>query len=129
MSKEKKVSMMNLNSRELLFLRYLLEETKYKPVSYVAGKMNVTVRTLRNDLKNIEYFLNSLGVKLERRRGLGICLGENDREKLSLHISLSAKRKDGLYVKPTERRLEILRMLLYGTEEILSVQKLSDIFL
>lgn len=120
--------MMNLNSRELLFLRYLLEETKYKPVSYFAGKMNVTVRTLRNDLKNIEYFLNSLGVKLERRRGLGICLGENDREKLSLHISLSAKRKDGLYVKPTERRLEILRMLLYGTEEILSVQKLSDIF-
>lgn len=34
----------------------VLKETQYRPLSYYAQKINVTVRTLRTDLRNLEQY-------------------------------------------------------------------------
>lgn len=119
---------MGLNSRERVFLQYLLEEIEYKPLSYYAKKMNVTVRTLRSDLKGIEYYLNNLGIKLEKKSGIGIYLDHSSSEKAALYLKLMSGRKYDSYITPVERRAEILRRLLHTTSNALSVQKLSENF-
>lgn len=117
---------MDLNPREIVFLQYLSEETQYRPLSYYAQKMKVTVRTLRTDLKNLEQYLKSLNIKLERKSGLGIYLGGSAGEKAALTQILQADGRRSPYMTPGGRRLEILRMLLWDGANHLSVQKLSE---
>lgn len=117
---------MDLNPRDIVFLQYLLEETQYRPLHYYAQKMNVTVRTLRTNLKNLECYLKNLDVRLERKSGLGIYLNANAMKRAELHHFLSTGNKHGGCTTPNGRRLEILRMLLYDAVSHLSVQKLSE---
>ncbi len=117
---------MDLNPRELVFLQYLSEETRYRPLSFYAQKMNVTVRTLRTDLKKLEQDLKELGINLERKSGLGIYLSDGAREKEALDRIFQGNGRRSPYTTPGGRRLEILRVLLWEGNSHLSIQKLSE---
>ena len=45
--------MENLNKRQLEFVRLLLEEKEYRSIQYFAQKLEVSDKTLQEDLKTI----------------------------------------------------------------------------
>lgn len=108
---------MNINNRQLSILEILKDAEKAIKIKYFADKFNVSVRTIQNDINNIDYLLreNYLNV-LERRENGTITLpGKNDRliETLESLIDIEAKH---IILRPEERlyALYILLMEQYG---------------
>ena len=72
-----------MNSRQIAFLRLLLEHEEYLPVGFYAGKMDVSDKTLRRMIHGVNEILTSyngvlragpepeLGLKSMRRSGGG----------------------------------------------------------
>lgn len=119
---------MDLNPREIIFIQHLLEEKQYRPLSFYAQKINVTVRTLRTDLKNIEEYFKTIGIRLERKSGRGILLEEDAKERVELQQNIFTDRQNKNCLTPVGRRREILYDLLTETDSSFSIQKLSEKF-
>lgn len=117
---------MELTPRQASFAALLLEEEDYHSIGYYAEKLDVTDRTLRDDIKEIDPLLQQLGLNLERRTGKGILLSGGAKGSESLRSLLSASVRQKRYQPLSGRRMEILRELLLYSRQYLSIQKLSD---
>ena len=67
-----------MNSRQIAFLRLLLEHEEYLPVSFYAGKMDVSDKTLRRMIPGVNEILMSYNGAVESRPGPGIKLEVNE---------------------------------------------------
>lgn len=117
---------MELTPRQATFAALLLEEEDYRSIGYYAEKLDVTDRTLRDDIKEIDPILQQLGLNLERRTGKGILLSGGAKGSESLRSLLSAAVRQTRYQPLSGRRMETLRELLLYSRQYLSIQKLSD---
>ena len=70
-----------MNSRQIAFLRLLLEHEEYLPVSFYAGKMVVSDKTLRRMIPGVNEILMSYNGAVESRPGTGIKLEVNEEER------------------------------------------------
>ena len=70
-----------MNSRQIAFLRLLLEHEEYLPVSFYAGKMDVSDKTLRRMIPGVNEILMSYNGAVESRPGTGIKLEVNEEER------------------------------------------------
>ncbi|MDL0217832.1 HTH domain-containing protein [Clostridioides difficile] len=52
-----------LVSRQIEFLKLILNENKYRPIKYFKDKLNVSDKTLQKDLKMIEKYLETFNIK------------------------------------------------------------------
>lgn len=52
-----------LVSRQIEFLKLILNENKYRPIKYFKDKLNVSDKTLQKDLKMIEKYLETFNLK------------------------------------------------------------------
>lgn len=116
---------MELTLRQTAFVTLLLDEEEYQSIGYFAEKLDVTARTLRDDLKEIDDVLKRLGLSLERKTGKGILIQRSAKGSESLRALLAEGRQNS-YQPLSERRMDILRELLLYSQQYLSIQKLSD---
>ena len=69
-----------LDSRQARIARHLLSEAGPESVEEIATALRLTTRVVRYNLPSIETYLRSAGLRLGRRRGVGIWIqGEEDR--------------------------------------------------
>lgn len=118
--------MNNLTKREMEFIRLLLDETQYQPISYYAKKLDVSTKTLQSDLKKIRGFLKLYNIEIEAGSGKGILLLQNGAEREQLINAVKQNPEQEKEESSGERRNSILKHMLLHTNEMTSIQKLSD---
>lgn len=118
--------MNNLTKREVEFIRLLLDETQYQPISYYAKKLDVSTKTLQSDLKKIRGFLKLYDMEIEAGSGKGILLLQNGAEREQLINAVKQDPEQEKEESSGERRNSILKHMLLHTNEMTSIQKLSD---
>lgn len=111
-----------MNVKQITFLRLLLEQEEYLPVSFYAGKMRVSDKTVRRMLSGVNVQLAAYNGSIRRCPGTGIRLEISgyDRERLMCSdIMADWLDSDTLprsWVKLSRRMDIALNLLLYSDE-------------
>lgn len=115
-----------LTSRQIAFLRLLMMEEGYRPIKYFTVPLKTSDKTLQKDLRIIEEYLKRFGVTINAKTGSGIMMNkESCNNQLLLH-DLQLQEGDIRKISISERRFEIIKMLLNSSNNETSIQKLSD---
>src|ERR1700716_174970 len=100
-----------LDSRQASITRVLLAETGPATVEAIASELQLTSRVVRYNLPSIETFLRPEGLRMMRRRGVGVWIsGDADRRRAILtNLSAAAGPRvlDG-----EDRKVQVLAALL-----------------
>ena len=122
--------MIELSKRQYRLVQGMLSNQNYYTVKYYADLINISERTIHNDLKGIEKYLTQYELVLEKKPSVGIKIQGNIKNKLKAIKYLTSFNEklvlEGL--SPMDRRIKITKMLLIE-EKILTYQWLSDYFL
>ncbi|EOC99656.1 BglG family transcription antiterminator [Caldisalinibacter kiritimatiensis] len=114
------------NSRCWEIINILLNEVEPITINNIAKKLDVSNKTIRNDLKHIEeYFECGKYGKLIKKPRVGVWLEANQEERILLREAIS---KSKVYIQPyssEERQLYITKRLLLSNESI-TMQLLAD---
>lgn len=104
---------MSLCSRRQDLLSILSKQTNYLPVKELANLLNVSRRTIHNDITALE----QQGFVFEKKQGYGIYLKTQS----------TASTTQTSAIDPLQRRLDILKILLFEKQHI-TIQSLSDLY-
>lgn len=115
-----------LVSRQIEFLKLILNENEYKPIKYFKHKLNVSDKTLQKDLKMIERYLETFNIKIDIKRGYGIVIEDLAKKNVDLINSLSIHPKENKPLSVDQRRKEILKYLLLNSSNRTSINQLAD---
>lgn len=115
-----------MNKRQCDLLKKLIIQKKYMPMKYFSDILNISRKTVSNDIDEIEKIINPIGAKIDRKQGIGIRIYYTPSQLDELNnvlnnIKVSNKDNDLEY-----RRIQILLNLLIPTSEYTTIQKLSD---
>ncbi|MFE9080449.1 BglG family transcription antiterminator [Bacillus mobilis] len=116
-----------MNKRQQEILQVLLSESnEYLLVQELADRIGCSEKTIRNDFKVIEEYLEKYSdALLIRKPGLGVCLEIKDYDKSSLFNKLYAVKQNVSYASDEERVLQIAYSLLMNVKPV-TVQKLGE---
>lgn len=116
-----------MNKRQQEILQFLLSESnEYLLVQELADRIGCSEKTIRNDLKVIEEYVEKHSdALLIRRPGLGVCLEITDYDKSNLFNKLYAVKQDIGYASDEERLLQIAYSLLMNVKPV-TVQELAE---
>lgn len=116
-----------MNKRQQEILQVLLSESnEYLLVQELADRVECSEKTIRNDFKVIEEYLERYSdALLIRKPGLGVCLEVKDYDKASLFNRLYAVRQDVSYESDEERVLQVAYSLLMSVKPV-TVQELAE---
>ncbi|WHT94946.1 BglG family transcription antiterminator [Bacillus cereus] len=116
-----------MNKRQQEILQFLLSESnEYLLVQELADRIGCSEKTIRNDFKVIEEYVEKHSdALLIRRPGLGVCLEITDYDKSSLFNKLYAIKQDIGYASDEERVLQIAYSLLMNVKPV-TVQELAE---
>ncbi|ABK87948.1 transcriptional antiterminator, BglG family [Bacillus thuringiensis str. Al Hakam] len=119
--------MKQMNKRQQEILQFLLSESnEYLLVQELADRIGCSEKTIRNDFKVIEEYVEKHSdALLIRRPGLGVCLEITDYDKSSLFNKLYAVKQDIGYASDEERLLQIAYSLLMNVKPV-TVQELAE---
>ena len=115
-----------LVSRQIEFLKLVLNENEYRPIKYFKHKLNVSDKTLQKDLKMIEKYLETFNIKIDIKRGCGILIEALAKKNIDLINSLNIQTKENKLLSVEQRRMEILKYLLLNSSNITSINQLAD---
>jgi len=114
------------NKRSGKLLSILLENNDPLTTKELAEKLDVSSRTVRSDLKKIEYWLENRGIKLVRKRGVGVWLDTDHTHKIELSKELSNTDKKIFNHSSSARQQHILKSLLLKNKGKTTMQALAD---
>lgn len=115
-----------LTSRQVEFVKLLLEENEYKPIKYFTEKLNVSDKTLQKDLKIIGNYIARFNINIDAKRGHGILINREANGNIELINNLNLNLKDKNSISIDQRRIEILKMLLLNSNSSTSINQLSE---
>lgn len=118
--------MTTLTSRQIEFVRLAMMETEYRPIKYFTGPLKTSDKTLQKDLRIIEKYLKEFDVEIDVKPGRGILINKSLNSNLPLLNDLQFQESDVRKISISERRFEIIKMLLDVSNTETSIQKLSD---
>ncbi|WP_448162915.1 BglG family transcription antiterminator [Bacillus mobilis] len=116
-----------MNKRQQEILQVLLSESnEYLLVQELADRIGCSEKTIRNDFKVIEEYLEKYSdALLIRKPGLGVCLEIKDYDRTSLFNKLYAVKQNVSYSSDEERVLQIAYSLLMNVKAV-TVQELAE---
>ncbi|MED3323475.1 BglG family transcription antiterminator [Bacillus thuringiensis] len=116
-----------MNKRQQEILQVLLSgSNEYLLVQELADRVGCSEKTIRNDFKVIEEYLEKYSdALLIRKPGLGVCLEVKDYDNSSLFNRLYAVRQDVSYASDEERVLQIAYSLLMNVKPV-TVQEFAE---
>jgi len=100
-----------LDSRQARIARRLLDVSAPTSLEALAGELSLTPRIVRYNLPSVDSFLRSGGLRLVRRRGLGVWLEGKDDARRSLLAKLDEAIGPAI-VDATDRRSRVIVALL-----------------
>jgi len=113
-----------LDSRQARITRHLLAEAGPESVEEIATALRLTTRVVRYNLPSIETYLRSGGLRIVRRRGVGIWIQGDDEKRLAVLSGLD----DGAgpqVLSGADRKLQALAALLDRTPQPLHLADLE----
>ncbi|MBT2729794.1 transcription antiterminator [Bacillus sp. ISL-75] len=121
--------MIDLSKRPYHLIKIMLSNQDYKTVKYYSDLMNVSQRTLHNDLKVIEKFINHFDLMLKKKPSIGIKISGEMKKKLDIleYLKTQFENEEIQELSPLDRKIQITKMLLIE-EKVLSYQGLSELF-
>lgn len=120
---------MNTRQKEILYL-LLSEPDKYSLVQDFADRVNCSEKTIRNDLKIIEDYLDDYSdAHLTRKPGLGVYLDIEEHEKVRLCNELHTVKEEPKYQSDEERILQIAYDLLMNVQPVTAKEFADQYFL
>lgn len=123
----KERSLKVLKIREAKLLELLKNQDAHKPVHFFAKQLEVSDKTIRNDLDNLMYLFDEYDLEIERVQGQGIKLLEltkNEFERLMSELDVPVFKDESKNI--TSRRRNIIYYLLVNSDKYTSIQKLSE---
>ena len=120
--------MLELNNRQKKLLKELLSQNIFLKTVDLAKMLEVSQKTIVNDLVVIEEQLDIYNSTVERKSRLGIKVNINNEERQILLKMLNENTLSQDNYSIINRQLKILKKLLID-EEVVSYQKLSEYFL
>lgn len=119
--------MQSLTLRQINFIKLILLENEYRTLNYFAQKLDVSSKTLQNDLKIISKILNKYNIKINSKRGVGICIDKEAKKNIKFLNDLNgfSNNKD-IEISVENRRMEILINFLLKSDLKTSINKLSE---
>src|SRR2546427_8202244 len=100
-----------LDSRQASITRRLLTETGPATVEAIASDLKLTSRVVRYNLPSIEAFLRPEGLRVMRRRGVGVWVSGDAERRRSILMSLGAAAGPRV-LDGDDRKLQVLAALL-----------------
>jgi transcriptional antiterminator/mannitol/fructose-specific phosphotransferase system IIA component (Ntr-type) len=117
---------MILKERQVQMIKEILKNTDKIDTLFLKDKFSISERTVRNDLKDIDGYLESEGLpKLSRSKKLGISMDVSDIVKDQLVQKLKLV-DDSEYVLSPEERMHAILLFLLTAKERTSVQEIAD---
>jgi transcriptional antiterminator len=113
-----------LDSRQSRITRHLLVEAGPESVEEIATALRLTTRVVRYNLPSIEAYLRSGGLRILRRRGVGIWIEGDDGRRLSILSRLDDEAGPQV-LTVADRKLQALAVLLDHAPEPLHVADLE----
>lgn len=122
--------MIKLTQRQVSLVQHLLSSEKFDTAKYYSRLINVSVRTIHNDLIGIVEYLKEHELELEKKPSVGIKVKGSLKNKLKILQDLSLDIGDFQLeeLSPTDRKIQIIKLLLLEERKI-TYQGLSDAFL
>ena len=100
------------NKRIMEIVRILLQEPEYITIQAVTTALQVSNKTIRNDLAVVDEYLREHGLALEKKPGTGVRIVGDEIVKLDLQKKISQKSRQLTEYSPQARRIYIgLRIL------------------
>ena len=100
-----------LDSRQASITRVLLAETGPATVETIANELKLTSRVVRYNLPSIDTFLRPEGLRVMRRRGVGVWVSGDDDRRQAILTSLGAAAGPRV-LDGEDRKLRVLAALL-----------------
>lgn len=100
------------NKRLLDITQLLLEQDGYITISAISQRLNVSNKTIRNDLNQIADWLADSNLVLVRKTGVGIAISGEKSAKLSVLRQLQKKSRESIDYSPQARKAYIQMKLL-----------------
>jgi transcriptional antiterminator len=119
------MSTLPLDTRQLGIARRLLETNGPASVDDLATELKLTDRMVRYNLASVESALADHGLKLARRRGVGIWVEGSRSDREALLAALDSSTGPAV-LDPTDRRGRTLLALLIASPEAIRSEALED---
>src|SRR5207247_10921489 len=94
-----------LDSRQASITRLLLTEERPSTVEAIASELNLTGRIVRYNLPSIDTYLRPEGLRVMRRRGVGVWVSGNDDRRHAILSTLGSVAGPRV-VERTDRKLQ-----------------------
>lgn len=118
---------MHLSQRQADIMQFLLRYKEYQPVKKIADSLQCSVKTIRNDLKIIENETSNHSINIIKKPGIGIKLYSSNKERMEVNLIAELNKMKKSNIESTEyRRIKILLDLLNNSNQMTSIQKLSE---
>jgi mannitol operon transcriptional antiterminator len=89
LSQHHEIDITNKDERKKKLIMELLKEREPKKIYYYSNKFKVSEATIRNDLDEIEDWMNQFNLKIVRKQGYGVCIeGKEDDYRKAMKICI-----------------------------------------
>lgn len=116
---------MELTKRQINIVYYLLRREHPISIKELAKKNQVSIRTIKYDLRNLREWLAADNDILLSKRNVGIWINEDIIKKNKLLGKLSDETNYDYYLSPQERMLQIISLLAL-TEQPMKLQQIEN---
>ncbi len=115
-----------LDSRQASITRLLLTEARPSTVEAIASELNLTGRIVRYNLPSIDTFLRPEGLRVMRRRGVGVWVTGDEDRRHAILSSLGAVAGPRV-LDSDDRKLRVLAALLDASPRPMHIADLEEV--
>lgn len=116
---------LKIKKRKYQLIKLLSQEREFKPMSYYASKLNVSSRTISNDLNDLEELFKKYNLTIKRRPNYGVLLQGKDIDLQRLLMNFNDDISGHLLKERYERQAKIIKEIVLE-EKIVTYDELSD---
>ena len=116
------------NKRILELVRILLQQPDYITISKITELLQVSNKTIRNDLDTVADYLKGYNLTLSRKTGVGVCIEGEEEEKLTLLRSITSHTHELIDYSPKARKIYIGLRLITCTENCRIYELASELY-
>jgi mannitol operon transcriptional antiterminator len=117
--------MIKLTSRQTNIIKTLIEQPRPISIEGLSKQFNVSERTIRYDLKDIEYWLNLKKLNLIKKPNVGVWVDLNGKDRNSIKEELNIVEPYE-YVLTIKERQDIIILLILLSDKPVSSQYIAD---
>src|SRR5438067_10537577 len=114
-----------LDSRQASLTRLLLTEERPSTVEAIASELNLTGRIVRYNLPSIDTYLRPEGLRVMRRRGVGVWMSGNDDRRHAILSTLGSVAGPRV-LDGNDRKLQVLAALLDASPQPVHIADLEE---